>query len=157
MVSPRTRGIRGRGTRLKRLALKTGSGGLIAIICTLFTIGLTLDSIAFSSIISGPFNLLSIIGMVTGTIAILAALKFWSEGYKLQHYRKPNQKLKYKIRKIGKNRKRNKPKKSSKKDLKKKAKRETQKVKAKDKKKKNKENKKKDKKKSIGKNKNKKK
>lgn len=86
MVSRKTRGKRGRGTLLKKKAMKKVSAGLITLICTLFTIGLTLEGISLSSLISQPFNLLSIIGLVVGSAAIIAAIGLWREGRKLQNY-----------------------------------------------------------------------
>ena len=109
MVSPRTRGIRGRGTLLKKKAKRNISAGLITIICALFSIGITLDGIFLTTFFSPPFNILSIIGFVIGTTAIGAGFSFWMRGRKLQRYykRKRNlkQKLEYRIRHKRKNKK----------------------------------------------------
>ena len=117
MVSPKTRGIRGRGTRLKREAVKKGGGGLLAIICALFSIGLTLEGLSISSIFTQSLNLLSLIGLVGGSLAIGAALGLWIRGRKLQKYRKPKQKIttKWKMRSKKRSRKKSKSKKMKKK------------------------------------------
>jgi hypothetical protein len=93
MVSPRTRGIRGRGTLLKKKAVKGLGAGLITLICTLFTIGLTLEGLAISTLLSAPFNVLSLIGLTLGSAAIIAAIGLWREGTRLQNYWKRKRKL----------------------------------------------------------------
>jgi hypothetical protein len=151
MVSPRTAGIRGRGTRLKRTAKRRISGALIAIICALFSVGLTLEGLSFSMLGQRSVNLLSLVGITLGSIAIISAVKLWHEGRKLQSYRIPKKTItqKFVIKVTGKRRK-NKDK--NKKDMKKSKKKEDKKkkdTKKKDKKKKDKKksDKKKDKKK----------
>ena len=86
MVSPKTRGIRGRGTLLKRSAARKLSGGVIAIICALFSIGLTLEGLSLNTILSQPFNLLSLIGLIAGSSAIIASIGLWWQGRRLQRY-----------------------------------------------------------------------
>jgi hypothetical protein len=82
--------------------MKELSAGLISIICVLVTIGITLEGISLTTILSQPFNVLSIIGFVIGIVAITAAFSLWKKGHELQHYwkRKRNikQKLEYRIR-----------------------------------------------------------
>ena len=100
MVLPRTRGIRGRGTRLKRKAFKKLSAGLVAIICALFSIGLTLEGISISILGQSSLNALSVIGLITGFVAMITAVKLWSQGRKLQKYRIPKKSItqRFKIR-----------------------------------------------------------
>ena len=86
MVSPKNRGIRGEGTRLKRKAMKKLSGGLIALICALFSIGLTLDGISISTSFSQSFNILSVVSLIMGSTAIIVAIGLWKKGRKLQRY-----------------------------------------------------------------------
>ena len=97
MVSPKTRGIRGRGTLLKRRAIKRVSAGLLTLICTLFTIGLTLEGLSISTLFSAPFNILSLIGIAVGSAAIIAAIGLWKQGTKLQNYWKRRRKFKFKF------------------------------------------------------------
>ena len=106
MVSPKTRGIRGRGTRLKKQAVKKVSGGILALICALFSIGLTLEGISVSTIINSPINLLSLIGLFLGIVAIIVAVGLWKEGHKLQHYWKRKRNIKDRFRIRSKSRKR---------------------------------------------------
>lgn len=98
MVLPRTRGIRGRGTLLKRKAVRGLSSGFVALICALLTIGLTLDGLSLTVLGEDTFNILSIIGLAAGTTAIIGAIKLWHEGVKLQHYRKPKKTITQKFR-----------------------------------------------------------
>jgi hypothetical protein len=100
MVSPKTRGIRGRGTLLKKKAFKGLSGGLIALICALFSIGITMEGISINNILTQPFNLLSIIGIVGGSSAIIAGIGLYREGHRLQNYwrRRRSVKQMFKIR-----------------------------------------------------------
>jgi hypothetical protein len=99
MVSPKTKGKRGRGTLLKRKAMRKVSAGLITLICTLFTIGLTLEGISISTFFTQTFNLLSIIGLVGGSAAIIAAIGLWREGRRLQNYWKRKRKFFAKFKK----------------------------------------------------------
>ena len=117
MVSPKTRGVRGRGTRLKREAMRKGGGGLLALICALFSIGLTLEGLSISTIFTQSLNLLSLIGLVGGSLAIAVAIGLWIRGRKLQSYRKPKQKIttKWKMRSKKRSRKKSKSKKKKKK------------------------------------------
>lgn len=86
MVSPKTRGIRGRGTLLKRSAARKLSGGVIAIICALFSIGLTLEGLSVNTFLNAPFNLLSLIGLIAGSAALVASIGLWLEGRRMQKY-----------------------------------------------------------------------
>jgi hypothetical protein len=119
MVLPRTRGIRGRGTRLKKVAVTKLSGGVIGVICALFSIGLTLEGISLTYFGQRSLNLLSMIGIVIGSIAIAGGIKLWHEGRQLQNYRKPKRpvtnRFKIKIKKMAKGKKRKKPKNKNKK------------------------------------------
>ena len=99
MVSPKTKGIRGRGTFLKKKAMKKVSAGLITLICTLFTIGFSLEGISISTLFSNTFNVLSIIGLVIGSAAIIAAIGLWREGHRLQNYWKQKRKFFAKFKK----------------------------------------------------------
>ena len=120
MVSPHTRGIRGRGTRLKRKATKKFSGALVAIICALFSIGLTLEGLSITIIGQDSLNLLAIIGLITGIMAIVVAVRLWSEGNKLQKYWKRKKTINERFRISARKGKKRSKKKSNKKSKKKK-------------------------------------
>jgi hypothetical protein len=129
MVSPKTRGIRGRGTLLKRSAAKKLSGGLIALICALFSIGLTLEGLSMNTILNQPFNLLSLIGLIAGSTAIIVSLGLWREGRKMQNYWKRKRKFRPKWLKKKEKEKKDKKKEKEKKEKKGKEKKETKKKK----------------------------
>ena len=112
MVSPKTRGVRGRGTLLKRKAKKQLGSGLLALICALFTVGISLEGISITTMIDSSLNILAVIGLVIGIIALATAFGLWREGHRLQKYwtRKKTMSQRFRIRR--KKRKKSKEKKT---------------------------------------------
>jgi hypothetical protein len=86
MVSPKTRGVRGRGTLLKKKAKRQLGSGLVAIICALFTVGISLEGISLTTMIDSSLNMLALVGLILGIIALATAFGLWREGHRLQKY-----------------------------------------------------------------------